>query len=65
MPTKSKRTTKQHGYAIVDSRGTVQSLFKNARDAEGKWGYNLELVRLKREHVLGEQIDYDEHGVET
>ena len=61
----TNQSAKRHGFAIVDSGSKIRALFKNAEDAEGKWGWDLELVELKREHVLGDEIEYNEHGVET
>lgn len=57
-------TTTDRPYAIVDAHGTIVSLHDAPVPSGEGWGFDRELVELRRPHAIGDRIDYDQHGRE-
>lgn len=52
-------------YAIVTAQGIIVSLHTDPVPAGQGWGFDRELVELRRPHVIGDSIEWDAHGRET
>lgn len=57
-------TTADRRYAIVDKDGAIISLHAEPVPPGVGWGFDRELVELRRRHAIGDRIDYDRHGRE-
>lgn len=53
-----------HGYAIINTRGEILSLHAEHVPAGDGWGYDHELVELRRAHQVGDRIEWDARGIE-
>jgi hypothetical protein len=51
-------------FAIVNSQGVITEIVASREEAEGRWGFDHELVELVKPHRVGDTIDWDAKGKE-